>query len=86
MEGAVQEADYMASNPQPYNVNGVTTCVSILKDSNGNRQGYGMVAHNNRDIFATGKTPEIARRACLNKLLSNQTGSDLAQSGVRNLQ
>ncbi|WP_412971334.1 hypothetical protein [Glaciecola sp. MF2-115] len=71
----------MASNPQPYNVNGVTTYVSILKDSNGNLQGYGMVAYNNRDIFATGKTPEIARRACLNKLLSNKTGSDLAQSG-----
>ena len=81
MEGAVQEAGYSASTPQPYNVNGITTYVSILKDSNGNRQGYGMVAYNNRDIFATGKTPESARRAFLNKLLSNQNGADLAQAG-----
>jgi hypothetical protein len=81
MEGAVQEAGYKASSPQPYNVNGVTTYVSILKDSNGNRQGYGMVAYNNRDIFATGATPEIARRAFLNKLLSNQNGVGLAQAG-----
>jgi hypothetical protein len=81
MEGAVQEAGYIASSPQPYNVNGVTTYVSILKDSNGNRQGYGMVAYNNRDIFATGKTPQSARRAFLNKLLSNTSGTDLAQAG-----
>lgn len=81
MEGAVQEAGYKASSPQPYNVNGVTTYVSILKDSNGNRQGYGMVSYNNRDIFATGTTPEVARRAFLNKLLSNQNGADLAQAG-----
>jgi hypothetical protein len=81
MEGAVQEAGYKASSPQPYNVDGVTTYVSILKDSSGNRQGYGMVAYNNRDIFATGTTPEVARRAFLNKLLSNQNGADLAQAG-----
>jgi hypothetical protein len=85
MEGAVQEAGYKASNPQPYNVNGVTTYVSILKDSNGNRQGYGMVAYDNRDVFATGKTPEAARRAFLNKLLSNQNGADLAQAGREQL-
>ena len=85
MEGAVQEAGYGASQPQPYNVNGVTTYVSILKDSNGNRQGYGMVAYNNRDIFATGKTPESARRAFLNKLLSNRSGADLAQAGGEQL-
>jgi hypothetical protein len=85
MEGAVQEAGYTASSPQPYNVNGVTTYVSILKDSNGNRQGYGMVAYNNRDIFATGNTPQAARRAFLNKLLSNINGNDLVQAGGEQL-
>jgi hypothetical protein len=85
MEGAVQEAGYRASSPQPYNVNGVTTYVSILKDSNGNRQGYGMVAYDNRDVFATGNTPESARRAFLNKLLSNANGRDLVQAGSAQL-
>ena len=44
-----------------------------------------MVAYDNRDVFATGNTPESARRAFLNKLLSNANGRDLVQAGSAQL-
>ena len=75
----------MCHRSERCNVSGVTTYVSILKDSNGNRQGYGMVTYNNRIIFATGNAPQSARRAFLNKLLSNVNGNDLVQAGGEQL-
>lgn len=81
MEGDVQEAGYRATDPQPYNVNGSVAYVSILKDDSGNRQGYGMVAYNNRDVFATGKTPEMVKRAYLSKLASSSSGNAVAVAG-----
>ena len=44
-----------------------------------------MVAYDNRDIFATGNTPEAARRAFLNKLLSSANGNDLVQAGAEQI-
>jgi hypothetical protein len=76
MDGAVQEAGYTSSHPQPYVIGGEVAYVSIMKDRNGNRQGFGIVAYNNRDAYGVGNTPEQARRAFLNRLLSgNAIGS-----------
>lgn len=75
MEGAVQEKGYEATPPIPYNVAGTNTYVSIMKDAQGNRQGFGLVAYDNRETYAVGDTPENARRAFVRKMLSTKQTS-----------
>lgn len=78
MQGAVQEAGYIASLPQPYMINGRHAYVSIMKDTGGNRQGFGLVAYDNRDIFAFGKTRTEARRLFINRMVSSGQQSSLS--------
>lgn len=54
LEGRVQEYAYRTTQPIPYNVNGVNTFVSVLKDRSGNPQQIGMVAYDDRSIAAVG--------------------------------
>lgn len=71
IEGRVQEAKYTATTPIPYNINGISTYVSILKDDNGNPQGFGMVSYNDRQKVATGANLEITLRRYLSAISSN---------------
>jgi len=71
IEGRVQEAGYYASYPIPYQISGVSTYLSILKDRSGNPQGIGLAAYNNRSMVATGENMEIALRRYLSVLSSN---------------
>lgn len=71
IEGRVQEFEYASSNPIPYNINGKTTFLSILKDKNGNMQGIGLVAYDDRSKVAYGENFDIALRRYMSTLAEN---------------
>ncbi|PAU79829.1 hypothetical protein CK501_11550 [Halovibrio salipaludis] len=75
LEGLVQEYDYTATLPIPYNVQGVSTFISILKDESGNPQQIGMVAYDDRSVAAVGKTVEGAMRGYTEQL--NEADQDI---------
>ncbi|MXN92193.1 hypothetical protein GR160_13255 [Flavobacterium sp. Sd200] len=55
-EGKVQEKDYRASLPIPYNINGIPTYVMTLKDGGGLVKMYAMVAIGDYTIVGVGNT------------------------------
>lgn len=77
IEGRVQEYKYYSSTPIPYDVNGVSTFISILKDNSGNMQGIGMVDYNDRTKVAYGQNLDIAMRRYLSVLATNDTDGGL---------
>lgn len=84
MEGRVQEYGYESSSPIPYNVNGRSTFVSILKDKNGNAQMVGLVAYDNRNLVAVGNTLQSAVRSYLSKLSAN-AGDNTIDAGLEQI-
>lgn len=85
MEGRVQEYGYTASSPIPYNVNGRSTFISILKDRNGNSQMVGLVAYDNRNLVAVGSTLQSAVRTYLS-VLSASAGDNEVNAGTEQIQ
>lgn len=80
IEGRVQEYDYTASIPIPYNVNGMSTFISVLKDKQGNPQMIGMVAYDNRSLNAVGEDLHtVTRRYQL--ALTNANASNNVKAG-----
>ena len=75
IEGRVQESEYSSSYPVPYYIGGTTTFLSILKDRQGNVQGVGLVAYDNRSIVAFGENYQIALRRYVSALSSNGQAS-----------
>lgn len=84
MEGRVQEYGYKATNPIPYNVNGRSTFISILKDDNGNAQMIGLVAYDNRNLVAVGNTLQSAVRSYLTVLSAN-AGDNSVNEGIEQI-
>ena len=75
IEGKVQEFGYKASNPIPYNVNGTSTFVSVLKDDKSNPQMIGMVAYDDRSVLAVGENLETVLRRY--QLAQSQSGAEM---------
>ncbi len=67
-EGLVQDLGYSSSNPIPHNVNGINTFVSILKDTNGNKQGVALVRYSNRSVAGWGKSLKEAELAYMTSM------------------
>jgi len=84
IEGRVQDLGYYASNPIPYNINGKTTFLAILKDNNGNMQGVGLVAYDDRSKVAFGETFDIALRRYISTL-SSGSGSENMDSSMESI-
>jgi len=80
VEGRVQEYDYKATYPIPYNVNGVSTFISVLKDKQGNPQMIGMVAYDNRSLNAVGEDLHTATRR-YQLALANESGGRNVTAG-----
>lgn len=81
IEGKVQEFGYVASNPIPYNVNGISTFVAVLKDAKGNPQMVGLVAYNDRSVLAVGPNLEAAMRRY--QMAQSQSGSAVSLGDTR---
>ena len=69
-QGEVQEKGYVASFPALVNVRGKATYIMVLKDSGGLVKLYAMVNVEQYGIVATGATQEAAKRAYLEKLVT----------------
>jgi hypothetical protein len=69
-QGEVQEKGYVASFPALVNVRGEATYIMVLKDSGGLVKLYAMVNVEQYSIVATGATQEAAKRAYLEKLVT----------------
>ena len=69
-QGEVQEKGYVASFPSLINVQGEATYIMVLKDSGGLVKLYAMVNVEQYSIVATGATQEDAKRAYLEKLVT----------------
>ncbi len=69
-QGEVQEKGYVASFPSLINVQGEATYIMVLKDSGGLVKLYAMVNVEQYGIVATGATQEDAKRAYLEKLVT----------------
>jgi hypothetical protein len=54
-EGKVQQMSYKASEPRPYNINGVWTYVMALKDNEGLIKDIALVSYSNYDIVGVGE-------------------------------
>jgi hypothetical protein len=80
IEGRVQEAEYKSSNPIPYNINGEITFLSILKDKNGNVQGIGLVAYDNRSKVTFGESFDIALRRYMSAIADTNGTQNLNSS------
>jgi hypothetical protein len=77
----VQEFSYAASSPIPYNVNGISTFVAVLKDAKGNPQMVGPVAYNDRSVLAVGPNLEADMRRY--QLAQSQSGSAVSLGDTR---
>lgn len=65
------EKRYHATNPLPFNVNGVATYIMTLTDDNGIPRAYGMVNIENYQILAVSDSLRSTYQAYLNKLSSH---------------
>jgi hypothetical protein len=54
-EGKVQEKQYRATDPRPYNINGIWTYVMALKDNEGLIKDIALVSYMNYDIVGVGE-------------------------------
>ena len=54
-QGKVQQMEYMASDPRPYNINGVWTYVMALKDNEGLIKEIAMVSYTHYDVVGVGE-------------------------------
>jgi hypothetical protein len=54
-EGKVQEKQYRATDPRPYNINGIWTYVMALKDNEGLIKDIALVSYVNYDIVGVGE-------------------------------
>ena len=79
IEGLVQEFGYNATTPIPYNINGESTFISVLKDKQGNPQQIGMVSYNDRSIAAVGKSLDEATRQYVAQLEDAKNAINLEQ-------
>jgi len=84
IEGRVQESEYISSNPIPYNINGQITFLSILKDKNGNVQGIGLVAYDNRSKVVFGESFDIALRRYMS-VIAEVNGTENMNSSMKTI-
>lgn len=89
IEGKVQNYNWSASDPILYNISGVPSYISTLKDKAGNFKGIGIVSVENRSVVEVGETVADAIRKYENALRSqgvptalNQTNTRYAFSGI----
>jgi len=77
-EGKVQEKEYRASFPRPYNINGVWTYVMAMKDAEGLIKAVALVSYANYEIVGIGENIQDAIRNY--KAVLNSKGNVLAPS------
>ncbi len=77
-QGRVQEKEYVASMPRPYNINGVWTYVMSLKDQEGLIKSIALVSYANYEIVGIGETITDAIRNY--KAAMNNKGNNLVVS------
>ena len=78
-EGKVQEKQYVATEPRPYNINGIWTYVMALKDNEGLIKDIALVSYVNYDIVGVGENITDAIRNYKSAL--NNKGNIVAFSG-----
>jgi hypothetical protein len=83
-EGKVQEKDYKASLPIPYNINNIPTYVMTLKDDGGLVKMFAMVAISDYTIVGVGNSMREALTSF--KSAYNMTGNKLNASSLTNKQ
>jgi hypothetical protein len=82
-EGKVQEKQYKASFPRPYNINGVWTYVMAMKDAEGLIKAVALVSYANYEIVGIGENIQDAIRNY--KAVLNSKGNVLAPSSDNTL-
>ena len=81
--GKTQQFHYIASEPRPYNVNGVWTYVMALKDEEGLIKSIAMVSYENYGVVGVGQNIMDALRDY--KSVLNNNGNTMALSSGNNL-
>lgn len=85
IEGKVQETGYKASTPIPYNVNGLSTFLAVLKDDKGNPQKIGMVSYNDRSVLAVGNNLDTVLRRYQMAMSQSDSQQSLGKDRVTKL-
>lgn len=71
------EKKYHATNPLPFNINGVATYIMTLTDDNGIPRAYGMVSVENYQTLAVSDSLRSTYQAYLNKLASANLATNI---------
>ncbi|MCC7199809.1 MAG: hypothetical protein IT483_09890 [Gammaproteobacteria bacterium] len=83
VEQAYREKGYRASNPTPFLVEGTPSYVMALTDDAGSTKGYGLVAMQNKETFATSATLAGALQAYQVRLARNRRDGSVAEAAQR---